>query len=175
MTLRVTLVFLVCLVAMVVESVFPFILGLSRARADLLLSVVLYLALNDEPISGAGLSAVAGYLGEIGSATPPGLYTFLAVLTWLVVRISARGLRSDGGPLSAIIAFVACIVHSLLAAGVFYLVAPAPAEFHFAIGAALLAALMTALAAPIVFGVLRRIDSLFIPSGGEQPLPRGVR
>ena len=77
MMLRIFLVLLVCLVATVVESVFPFLFGLSRARADLLLSVVLYLALNDEVVMGAGLSALAGYLGELGSATPVGLYTFL--------------------------------------------------------------------------------------------------
>ena len=89
MMLRIFLVLLVCLVATVVEYVFPFLFGHSRARADLLLSVVLYLALNDEVVMGAGLSALAGYLGELGSATPVGLYTFLAVLTWAVVRVTA--------------------------------------------------------------------------------------
>ena len=175
MTLRVSLVLLVCLVATVLESVFPFLLGLSRARADLLLSVVLYLALNDEIIPGASLSAVAGYLGEHSSGTPPGLYTFLAVLTWAVVRVTARGLRSDGGPLSALIAFGTGLVHSLLAAGLFYFVAPGPADFGWNLASALPSALMTAAAAPLVFGVLRRIDNLFLP-GSSDPMPtRGLR
>jgi rod shape-determining protein MreD len=174
-TLRVLLVLLVCLVATVVESVFPYLTGLRIARADLLLSVVLYLALNDEIIAGAGLCALAGYLGEIGSASPAGLYTFLAVLTWAVVRFTARGLRSDGGPLSALIAFGASLVHSLLAAALFYAVAPAPADFTWRVDAALPSAAMTAAAAPIVFGVLRRIDALFLP-GASDPMPRiGVR
>ncbi len=175
MSLRVALVVLLCLVATVVESASPFLLHLGRARADLLLSVVLYLALNDEIIAGAGLSALAGYLGEISSATPAGLYTFLAVLTWAIVRLSARGLRSEGGALSALIAFGASLIHSLAAAGLFFLVAPAPADLGWRFSAALPSALMTAAAAPIVFGLLRRIDALFLPSGGNDPLPRGVR
>jgi rod shape-determining protein MreD len=175
MSLRISLVLLICLLATIAETVFPFMLGLSRARADLLLSVVLYLALNDEVISGAGLSALAGYLGEIGSATPAGLYTFLAVLTWAIVRVAARGLRSDGGALSALIAFGASLIHSLCAATLFYLVAPAPANFDWHLPAVLPSALMTGAFAPIVFGLLRRIDALFIPSGGSDPLPRGVR
>lgn len=176
MMLRIFLVLLVCLVATVVESVFPFLFGLSRARADLLLSVILYLALNDEVVTGAGLSALAGYLGELGSATPVGLYTFLAVLTWAVVRVTARGLRSEGGPLSALIAFGTCLVHSLLAAGLFYFVAPPPTEFAWTLGGALPSALMTAAFAPLVFGVLRRIDALFIPTGSHSdPLPKGMR
>jgi rod shape-determining protein MreD len=175
MMLRVSLVLLVCLVASVAESVFPFLLGLTRARADLLLSVVLYLALNDEILTGAGLSAVAGYLGEIGSASPPGLSVFLAVLTWVIVRLGARGLRSDGGPLSALIAFGACLAHAALAAGLYYLVSPAPAELSFRLTTALPSALMTAAMAPVVFGLLHRIDALFIPSGGEGSMPGGVR
>ena len=174
MTLRVSLVLLVCLVATVAESVFPYLFHLRAARFDLLLSVVLYLALNDEIITGAALSACAGYLGEISSATPAGLYTFLAVLTWAVVRVSARGLRSDGGALSAVIAFGTSLVHSLLAAGLFYLVAPAPAEFGWHFTGALPSALMTGLCAPFVFGALRRIDALFIPVG-DDPVPGRVR
>jgi rod shape-determining protein MreD len=175
MTLRVSLVLLVCLVATVVESVFPFLFGLRLARADLLLSVVLYLALNDELVMGAALSAAAGYLGEISSATPAGLYTFLAVVTWAVVRVSARGLRSDGGISSALVAFATSIVHSLMAAALFYVVMPKPAELNWRIGIALPSAVMTAVAAPIVFGLLRRIDALFIPTGGNDPLPRNAR
>ena len=175
MSLRISLVVLICLLATIVETVFPFMLGLTRARADLLLSVVLYLALNDEIIAGAGLSALAGYLSELGSATPAGLYTFLAVLTWAVVRFAARGLRSEGGALSALIAFGASLAHSLCAATLFYWVAPAPADFGWHLGGALPSALLTAAAAPIVFGLLRRIDALFIPSNGNDPLPRGAR
>ena len=175
MMLRVTLILILCLVATVLESVFPFLFGLRLARADLLLSVVLYVALNDEVITGAGLAALAGYLGEIGSASPSGLYTFLAVLTWLVVRLGARGLRSEGGVSSAAVAFGTSLVHSLFAASLFYLVVPAPAEFGWRLGTAVPSALMTGLAAPVVFGLLRRIDALFLPSAAEGPTPRGMR
>ena len=174
MTLRVSLILLLCLVATVLESVFPLLLGLREARADLLLSVILYLALNDEVIEGAGLSALAGYLSDMTSATPSGLFTFLAVLTWVVVRFTARGLKSEGGPLSALIAFGASLAHSVLASILFYFVAPG-SELSWHLGAALPSAVLTAAAAPVVFGLLRRIDALFIPSGSQEPVPRSMR
>ena len=156
MTLRVALVVLVCVLCMIVESVVPFLAHLKAARPDLLLSVVLYLALNDEIIQGSALSAVAGYFSDLTSATPPFLYTFLAVLTFVVLRIAGSALKTEGGIQSAAVAFGASLVHSLLATmliGFF-----TGAGFHLQTSALLWSAFGTALAAPLVFSVLRRLD-----------------
>ena len=83
MTLRIVLVILVCVALGVIESVVPFLFHLTAARPDLLLIVVLYLALHDDVVEGAALSAAAGYLSDLTSATPAFLYTFLAVLTFV--------------------------------------------------------------------------------------------
>src|SRR5207244_7009939 len=101
MTLRNALVVLVCVAASIIESTVPFLFHLKAARADLLLSVVLYLALNDEVVQGAALSLAAGYLSDLTSATPPCLYTFLAVLTFVVIRLAGSAIKTDGGPQSA--------------------------------------------------------------------------
>ena len=164
MTLRIVLVVLVCALLSILESVAPFLFHLRSARADLLLSVVLYLALHDDVIEGALLSAIAGWLSDLTSATPHFLYTLLAVLTFVVVRTAGSALRTDGGAQSAAVAFGASLVHSVLATLLFGFFTGA--GFHLGIPQLLWSALGTALAAPFVFFVLKKLDSIFLPTEG---------
>jgi len=145
--LRSALVLGVCLGFAVLESVFPFVLHLREARADLLLVVVLYLALNDEVIPGASLSLAAGYLSDLTSATPSCLYALLAVFTFAVVRIGANAIKTDGGIQSMGVGFVA----------------PGSEGLVLKFPPLLWSALATAIAAPFVFFVLRRLDKGFLP------------
>jgi len=162
--LRSALVLGVCIGLAILESVFPFVLHLQSARADLLLIVVLYLALNDEVIPGASLSLAAGYLSDLTSATPSCLYAFLAVLTFAVVRIGANAIRTDGGIQSMGVGFAASVVHSTLAACLFYFVAPGSEGIVLKFPPLIWSALATAVAAPFVFFVLRRLDKGFVPA-----------
>ena len=162
MTLRIALVVLVCVALSVIESVVPFVLHLRSVRADLLLIVVLYLALHDDVMEGAALSAVAGYLSDLTSATPAFLYTFLAVLTFVVLRLGGAALKTEGGLQSAAVAFGASLVHSLIATAVFGFFTGA--GFHLGISTLLWSAAGTASAAPFVFFVLRRLDAGFLHS-----------
>jgi len=156
---RAALILLVAAGLAIVESVVPHLLHLRAARPDLLLIVVLYLALHDDVVQGAALSAATGYLSDLTSATPAFLYTFLAVLTFVVVRTAGAALRTEGGIQSAAIAFGASLGHSLLATLVFG--AFTGAGLHFEVGPMLWSAFGTALAAPFVFAVLRRVDATF--------------
>jgi rod shape-determining protein MreD len=169
-TLRAALVVLIAVGLAILESVIPHLLHLRAARPDLLLIVVLYLALRDDVMQGAALSATAGYLSDLTSATPAFLYTFLAVLTFVVVRTAGAALRTEGGIQSAFVAFGASLGHSLLATIVFGLFTGA--GLHFEISTLLWSAFGTALAAPAVFSILRRVDSGF--QHGEEPV-RGLR
>ena len=166
MTLRIALVVLLCAALAVAESVAPFLLHLRTARPDLLLVVVLYLALHDDVMQGAGLSAVAGYLADLSSATPPFLYTFLAVLTFVVLRIAGSALKTEGGLQSAAVAFGASLVHALIASAVFGFFTGT--GFRFELPPVLWSAFGTALAAPVVFFLLRRVDANFIRASEEQ-------
>jgi rod shape-determining protein MreD len=166
LTLRAALIVAVCVVLSVVESVIPFLFHLRAARPDLLLIVVLYLALHDDVVQGAALSAAAGYLSDLGSATPAFLYTFLAVLTFVVVRIAGAALRTEGGVQSALVAFGASMVHSLIATMIFGFFTGA--GFHLEMATLLWSAFGTALAAPLVFAVLGRVDAQF-RHGDEAP------
>jgi rod shape-determining protein MreD len=169
--LRVTLVMAVCVLLAIVESVLPFLFHLRAARPDLLLVVVLYLALHDDVIEGAALSSVAGYFSDLTSATPAFLYTFLAVFTFIVLRTVGSGLKTEGGAQSALVAFGASIVHSVIATLVFGFFTGA--GFRWEIRALAWSAFGTGLAAPIVFSILRRLDAGFLPREG--PAPRGLR
>ena len=164
MILRSILVVALCLAASILESVLPFVFHLSAARADILLVVVLYLALNDEVVRGAGLSLAAGYISDITSATPTCLYAFLAVLTFAVVRICGNAVKTDGGPQSMAVAFVASLVHSTLAAVLFYFVAPGSEGLVLQLSPLIWSAIATAAVAPLVFSVLRRLDKGFVPA-----------
>jgi rod shape-determining protein MreD len=166
-TLRALLVVALCAILMMVESVVPFLLHLRVARPDLLLIVVLYLALHDDVVQGAALSAVAGYFSDLTSATPAFLYTFLAVLTFVVLRIAGSGLKTEGGAQSAVVAFGASLVHSMIATAIFGFFTGA--GFHLDASSLLWSAFGTALAAPLVFLALRRVDANFLraeESGG---------
>ena len=159
MSLRAGLVLLVAAALAILESVIPHLLHLRAARPDLLLVVVLYLALRDDVVQGAALSAATGYLSDLTSATPAFLYTFLAVLTFVVVRTAGVALRTDGGIQSAAVAFGASLGHSLLATLVFG--AFTGDGLHLQTGPLLWSAFGTAIAAPFVFAVLRRVDQGF--------------
>ncbi len=160
MKLRIALVILVCFALAIVESVVPFILHFRSARADLLLVVVLYLALHDDVMEGAALSAVAGYLTDLTSAAPAFLYTFLAVLTFVVLRLGGSALKTEGGLQSAAVAFGASLIHSVIGAMVFG--GFTGAGFSLQPGPVLASAVGTALAAPVVFFILSRLDSVFL-------------
>ena len=159
MKLRIVVVLAVCAFLSVLESVIPFLLHLRAARPDLLLIVVLYLALHDDIVEGAALSAGAGYFSDLTSATPPFLYTFLAVLTFVVLRVLGSALKTEGGVQSAVVAFGASLVHSLTATAVFGFFTGA--GFHLELAPLLWSAFGTALAAPLVFAALRRMDLVF--------------
>jgi rod shape-determining protein MreD len=164
MRLRIVLVLLVCLGLSILESTIPFLLHLKAARADLLLSVVLYLALHDEPVQGAALSLCAGYISDLTSAAPTCLYTVLAVLTFVVVRLAGSAIKTDGGVQSAAVAFAASLVHSSVAALLFHFVAPASEGLVLKLNPIFWSALGTAIAAPAVFSVLRRLDKALVPA-----------
>ena len=172
MTLRIFLVIMICVLLAIAESILPFLVHLRVARVDLLLVVVLYLALHDDVMEGAALSAVAGYLSDLTSATPAFLYTFLAVLTFTVLRMVGSGLKTEGGAQSAVVAFGTSVAHAVLATVVFGFFTGA--GIHLQVWAIFWSALGTGLLAPLVFAVLRRLDSGFF-NAEVNAGPRGIR
>lgn len=172
MNLRTLLILVVCILATVLESTLPLLLPsfLRDVRTDLLLCVVLYLALHDDVVTGSALSLLAGFFADLGSATPVGIYAFLAVLTFVVVRTSDSVVRAEGGLRAAVVAFVVSLAHAVLAAVLFLLLVPGQTALNLQLSW-IGSALATAVGAPFVFLVLKRIDESFLPRG--EGLERG--
>ena len=81
-----------------VESVVVKYLGLTLARIDVTVAIVAFLSLRSGLLEGAAGAFAVGYLLDLMSGRPTGLYTFLAVLTFLLGRI-ARSLVEVRGAL----------------------------------------------------------------------------
>jgi hypothetical protein len=93
------------------------------------------------------------------------------VLTFVVLRLAGSALKTEGGAQSAAVAFGASMVHSLIATLVFG--SFTGAGMHLELAPLLWSAFGTALAAPFVFWILRRLDAGFLHA--EAPPPRGIR
>ena len=172
MTLRNALLLFSCFLAAVLEAAVPMILPhwLRGLRGDLLLVVVLYLALHDDWIQGSLLAFVAGYLSDLAAATPAGIYTFLAVLTFVVLRTTGSVLKPDGALQAAALAFGVSLVHSLAAAGLFKLAIPGSVfslQWSW-----LLSAVATGIGAAPAFAILGALDESLAPVGDSLGNPR---
>jgi rod shape-determining protein MreD len=104
------------LVLLTFESVVVRYLGLAVTRIDVTVALVVFLALRAGTIEGAVSSFSVGYLLDVMSGNPTGLYPFLAVLVFLVARLGAA--LVDAKSPVAYVTFVAGadLGHGLLAA-----------------------------------------------------------
>ncbi len=143
------------------QTTLPLALGFSVARADLLLVAVLFLAFNAPTVEGAALSLAAGYLQDLHAATPDGTYALLAVVMFVATRLVGAYLHAEGGLLAVAVALVATLVHTVMAAALVRFVAKQGDDGALlrALSAAMPCAVLTGLAAPLVFRVLRWIES----------------
>jgi hypothetical protein len=103
------------LVLLAVESVLVKYLGLTLARIDVTVAIVAFLALRAGLLEGATGAFAVGYLLDLMSGRPTGLYTFLAVLTFLLGRIARSLLEVRGATGFALFAMGTDAVHGLLA------------------------------------------------------------
>jgi rod shape-determining protein MreD len=102
------------LVLLSIESVLVKYLGLSVARIDVTVLIVAFLAVRANTLEGAVSSFALGYMLDLMSGQPTGLFTFLAVLVFLLGRIGGS-LVDIRSPISfATFAVGMDLVHALL-------------------------------------------------------------
>lgn len=118
---RMALAAALALALLAVESVLVKYLGLTLARIDVTVAIVAFLALRAGLLEGACGSFAVGYLLDLMSGRPTGLYTFLAVLTFLLGRIGSSLVEVRGAAGFALFALAADAVHGLLALAVTWL------------------------------------------------------
>jgi rod shape-determining protein MreD len=79
----------IALVLLVFESVLVKYIGFSVTRVDVTVALIVFLALRANTLEGALSSFSIGYLLDVLSGHPTGLYTFLAVLVFLFAKLAA--------------------------------------------------------------------------------------
>jgi len=143
-----------------VQTALPPALGLSMARIDLVLCIVLWLGLTAPVIEGALLALWCGYVTDLYAGGPPMLFGFLSVLTFVLARLFAAQLAGEGWTFSAAIAFAASAVQGTLAFALLWLFRSVE------LGTAALWAIpttagLTALCAPPCFAALGLVERVF--------------
>jgi rod shape-determining protein MreD len=146
------------------EAVVVRYLGLSISRIDVTLVIVAALAMRAAMVEGAFAAFTVGYLLDLMSGRPTGLYTFLAVLMFLLLRLADTFIevRRAGG--FALFAAGGEAVHQLLAAFFTWMTSKAEHVFSASLRGLPTSVLLTGLAALLLFPLLMK----FIPQTETQ-------
>ena len=112
LTLVLTLLFLA------LESVAVKYVGLGVARIDVTVAIVAFLSLRAGLLEGAAASYAVGYLLDLMTGRPTGLYTLLAVVTFLLGRVVGSVMDVRTGKSFALFAMAMDGTHGLLAWGI---------------------------------------------------------
>lgn len=113
--IRVFLTLLLALFLLTIESVIVRYAGFSVTRIDVTVVLLVWLALRAPTLEGAAASFGVGYLLDLMSGRPTGLYTFLAVLTFLVGRVASGVVDVRSPAMLALFSVAASAGHGLLA------------------------------------------------------------
>lgn len=113
--MRVLLMLLLALFLLTVESVIVRYAGLSVTRIDVTVVLLVWLALRAPTLDGAVAAFGTGYLLDLMSGRPTGLYTFLAVFTFLLGRVASSVVDVRSPVMLALFAMAASAGHGLVA------------------------------------------------------------
>ncbi|PTL77432.1 hypothetical protein [Vitiosangium sp. GDMCC 1.1324] len=103
------------LLLLTLESVMVQQLGLAISRIDVTVVLVAFLAMRANTQEGAISSFAVGYLLDLMSGQPTGLFTFLAVFTFLVGKLVVSLVEVRGRAAFALFAMGADVGHGMLA------------------------------------------------------------
>jgi hypothetical protein len=144
------------LALLTLESVVVKQAGLVLGRIDVTVVLVAFLALRATLLEGAFSAFAVGYLLDLMSGQPTGLFTFLAVLTFLVGRLVSTFVDVRGALSFALFAMGADVGHSLLSAFFTWLTVK---EGSTSLSGLPLQVVLTGAAALALFPLLRRFEA----------------
>ena len=146
------------------------LLPISVATPSLLLPLVLFMGVHEYSVGrGAALAFLLGYLLDVFAAAPVGLFTFLAVVTFVVARAAGVRLAAQTLLTKFALAFAFALVEGVL---VVVLTAIFGGEVARPRALAVLVpeyAVATAITAPFVMAVAERVHlaTMALPAPGE--------
>ncbi|MFL5319844.1 MAG: hypothetical protein ACJ790_09315 [Myxococcaceae bacterium] len=140
------------------ESVVVKYTGFSVARVDVTVAVLCFLALRAATLEGAITSFCVGYLLDLMSGRPTGLFTFLAVLTFLVGRLAASVVDVRSSTSFALFVMAADAGHVLLGTVFTWMVSPDDARTFGPLYALPAQVILTGIAAVLLHPIFKRLD-----------------
>ena len=146
------------LALLTLESVVVKQAGLVLGRIDVTVVLVAFLALRATLMEGAISAFAVGYLLDLMSGQPTGLFTFLAVFTFLVGRLVSTFVDVRGALSFALFAMGADVGHGLLSAFFTWLTVKDGSTASLLSGLPL-QVVLTGAAALALFPLLRRFEA----------------
>lgn len=163
---------------LVAQSSLGTLVALHPFEPNLLLPIVIYLGVSPDVsfVRGSAVSFALGYLLDLFCGNLMSLSTFIMVATFMLARGAGLRLFLRGPAFQILLTFVVGMLASgaiLALRAIFEVRAPFPAGTVWDTVASLAwPALTTALVAPLIFPVVRRVDSVMARRREE---PSGVR
>jgi hypothetical protein len=147
------------LLLLTLESVVVQQLGLAISRIDVTVVLVAFLAVRANTLEGAISAFSVGYLLDLMSGQPTGLFTFLAVFTFLVGKLVVSLVEVRGRAAFVLFAMGADVGHGMLAGFFTWLTTK-----EGSVSAAMLSGLplqvtLTGVAAIFLYPLLRRFEA----------------
>jgi rod shape-determining protein MreD len=151
---------------LIVQSTLATVLPIGPFAPSLLLPMVIFLGVSPDVhvVRGVVISFVLGYLLDLLSGNPMSLSTFVLVATFLVARGAGVRLFLRGPAFQIALTFLATLVAggaAMTLRAVFEKPPPFPVTTDFRVARELFGlAVATAIMAPLVFALVRRIDAM---------------
>lgn len=146
------------LLLLVTESVISRSLGVALAGIDLSLVIIVFLALRAPVVSGAFTAFTIGYLLDVMTGHPTGLYPFLGVLTFLMARVLSSLVDVRGPGAFALFVASAQLGHGVLVVFLVWLTSKEGAFPRATASSLPLQVLVAGVGAALLWRVLKRLD-----------------
>src|SRR5262245_42958807 len=149
------------LVFLSLEAVVTRELGLQVTRLDVTLVLLVFLGLRAATLEGAFAAFAIGYLLDVFTGRPTGLYPFLAVLTFLLTRMLSSFVDARARGLFALLCGASALAHGLLAAFFSWLTSRSGGGTIISLTGLPLQAFLCAVAATLMWPLLRKLDPAY--------------
>ncbi|MBE2249151.1 MAG: hypothetical protein IAE78_06330 [Myxococcus sp.] len=146
------------LVLLSIEAVLVRTFGFEVTRIDVTVAIIVFVAVRAKTIEGALTSFAIGYLVDVFTGRPSGLYPALAVLVFLLARAAAQLLDGKSRLGYALFAASATVGHSLVAFLLMWLTSKDADGRVLSLSAAPAQALLTGVVAALLFPLLSKIE-----------------
>ncbi len=153
------------LVLLSVEAVIVKSLGFDVTRIDVCVAIIVYAGLRGTTLEGAFTAFAVGYLLDVLTGRPTGLYPFLGVLVFLIARATAQLVDGRSRIAFAIFTAAATFGHALLAFLFTWLTSRSGEGRVLSLSGVPLQVLLSMVVAFLLYPVLKKIEP------GERPKP----